>query len=53
MLSSLRANNDSVLQPSKKVFSSLFNINNDRNYTVMDIQTEYQDRMFDQIIMID
>ena len=45
ILSSLRANNEEVLQSSKTVFSSIFHVMNNRNYSMMDIQTEYQDRL--------
>ena len=48
MLSSLRANNESVLQTSKRMFSPLFHVMNNRNYSVMDIQTEYQDRLMEK-----
>ena len=45
ILSSLRANNEEVLQSSKTVFSSIFHVMNNQNYSMMDIQTEYQDRL--------
>ena len=40
ILSSLRANNEEVLQSSKTVFSSIFHVMNNQNYSMMDIQTE-------------
>ena len=40
---SLRANNFKLVNIAKKVFSSLFHINNHPNYSVMDIHTEYLD----------
>ena len=42
LLSSVRANNEKEMQTSKRVFSSLFNVNNNRNYSVMDVQTEFE-----------
>jgi hypothetical protein len=39
--SSLRANNFEYSEMAKKVFSPLFHVNNNINYLVMDIHTEY------------
>ena len=39
--SSLRANNFEYSEMAKKVFSPLFHVNNNINYSVMDIHTEY------------
>ena len=41
--SSLRANNFELSESAKKVFSPLFHINNNSNYSIMDIHTDYTD----------
>ena len=41
-LASMRSNNYEYLRVSKKSFSSLFHINNNPNYKVLDIFTDHQ-----------
>ena len=47
-LSSMRANNSQTLEASKKQFSSLFHVMNNRNYAVMDVQCEYLEKLMKQ-----
>ena len=43
--SSLRANNFGISEIAKRTFSPLFHINNNTNYSVIDIHTDYVDMM--------
>ena len=42
-LSAMRANNYSIIRVSKRIFSSLFHVNNHPNYAQIDVWTDYQD----------
>ena len=42
-ISAMRSNNNKILTSAKKVFSPLLHVNNNPNYSIIDIYTEYQE----------
>ena len=42
-ISAMRSNNNKILTSAKRVFSPLLHVNNNPNYSIIDIYTDYQD----------